>query len=662
MESVSYFSRLQTEKLNKNGSTHCNLNRNRIQEINEGEEQYLMGIRSLLHRTQSKTRSQTLPELNQDLISRLEFGLREAVITRDNLRREIGVLQANPPKQDRQEFDACLQQLRSFEEEATAVISETENELSQLKGFNANLSQTSAAVSVEKHDQLVNGTHNGDSVRMDADVKSSTETQKIETTRNNFKLRHSSVIERDFVCAVSHDSDARRFITDPEYESEYKQVKNSFTQNQVNQSGFLIGNLGIDSGTTRGSIVLKRPSISEQTRQARGLSDYLANNSTFKQYPITDPKEVRQHLPCSRDAHLKLNYWRVLKENVGRDVSNLALPIYMREPLTMNQKWAEAFEYIDLLRSANNSKDETYRLAAIASFFVMSIGQSKGRLSMPFNSVLNETFDVVWNDFKLIIETVCENPQTQAIYGECNDFIIEGTVKFSAVFSVSSFEFETAGKLQITLKSTKETYSVTRPKAVLSNFNFGDLGFWMKGDLKVQQLSSKRSAVVTFKPKGWSDRNDYAFEGKVTDEQGRETAKLSGRWDQGVTMTQGPAQRPVQIAEFKHLSEQAESEYNFSLFAVNLNHISTQIARKLPPSDSRWRADLRAYENGNIDLATYENYRIEEAREEHLGPVALPRWFELIIRPEERHYQYSGRYFESREAMQWPSDLKVLFE
>lgn len=51
--------------------------------------------------------------------------------------------------------------------------------------------------------------------------------------------------------------------------------------------------------------------------------------------------------------------------------------------------------------------------------------------------------------------------------------------------------------------------------------------------------------------------------------------------------------------------------FNMNYFALQMNLISDDLAKKLPPTDARLRPDLRAWENGDFDLATKEKDRLE---------------------------------------------------
>jgi hypothetical protein len=45
---------------------------------------------------------------------------------------------------------------------------------------------------------------------------------------------------------------------------------------------------------------------------------------------------------------------------------------------------------------------------------------------------------------------------------------------------------------------------------------------------------------------------------------------------------------------------------------MQLNFLPEDLKPKLPPTDSRFREDQRAYEQGNIELATKEKSKLED--------------------------------------------------
>ena len=91
--------------------------------------------------------------------------------------------------------------------------------------------------------------------------------------------------------------------------------------------------------------------------------------------------------------------------------------------------------------------------------------------------------------------------------------------------------------------------------------------------------------------------------------------------------------------------------------------MSVELASHLPPTDARFRPDMRAYENGNIDIAAFEKNRLEESqRERRKNNISQkPVWFSCEIQKNKFKCEYLGEYFKAREAKQWPEDLPDLF-
>ncbi len=53
-------------------------------------------------------------------------------------------------------------------------------------------------------------------------------------------------------------------------------------------------------------------------------------------------------------------------------------------------------------------------------------------------------------------------------------------------------------------------------------------------------------------------------------------------------------------------------QYCFTQFQIGMNFLSFDMLAQLPPTDCRLRPDIRAYEYGDLQLATLEKARIEE--------------------------------------------------
>lgn len=62
--------------------------------------------------------------------------------------------------------------------------------------------------------------------------------------------------------------------------------------------------------------------------------------------------ERRKRLPVPVEKEKGVNLWSMIKDNVGKDLTRVCLPVYFNEPISSLQKCFEDFEYSDLLDQA----------------------------------------------------------------------------------------------------------------------------------------------------------------------------------------------------------------------------------------------------------------------------------------------------------------------
>jgi hypothetical protein len=76
-------------------------------------------------------------------------------------------------------------------------------------------------------------------------------------------------------------------------------------------------------------------------------------------------------------------------------------------------------------------------------------------------------------------------------------------------------------------------------------------------------------------------------------------------------------QEVVEIWKCNVMPEESELNYRFTQFALNLNLLTSDLAKSLPGTDSRLRPDQRALENGDLKLAEEEKQRVEAKQREN---------------------------------------------
>jgi hypothetical protein len=103
--------------------------------------------------------------------------------------------------------------------------------------------------------------------------------------------------------------------------------------------------------------------------------------------------------------------------------------------------------------------------------------------------------------------------------------------------------------------------------------------------------------------------------------------------------------------------------YGMSYHNLQLNYLPNTLRPLLPPTDSRFRPDQRALENGDLKLAADEKHRLEEKQrairrynEKHKIEYR-PKYFEEWKNPDDPdqvYYKYNGKYFEhDRPKKDW---------
>ncbi|KAK9888767.1 hypothetical protein WA026_000994 [Henosepilachna vigintioctopunctata] len=384
----------------------------------------------------------------------------------------------------------------------------------------------------------------------------------------------------------------------------------------------------------------------------------------------------RERIP-DKPKNFTFSVWSILKNCVGKDLSQIALPVNFSEPLSTLQRLTEDFEYSALLDKAALTSCPYEQLAYLASFIISGYASSV-RTTKPFNPLLGETYefdrreDLGW---RVISEKVSHRPPHVAQYCEGSKWTMWQEYNTESKFTGKDLMIEPQGEANITFKGGN-SYTWNKVSTVVHNFLFGSLWIEQQGEIKVIGKHNTEGITCTIKfiPYSWRSRDDLRkFEGKVLDANGVTKWKLGGTWDKQVEITraftEGNAKDlPESQVVWKCFSPPAGSEnfYGFSTFACQLNEPETGIA----PTDSRLRPDQRLMENGLWNEANQEKIRLEEKQrqvmrmrvlneqmaenEGHSVQPYRPIWFNVIRKENGRvEHIYKGNYWKCKEKQNW---------
>lgn len=331
-----------------------------------------------------------------------------------------------------------------------------------------------------------------------------------------------------------------------------------------------------------------------------------------------------------------------LRKNVGKDLSQISMPVSSNEPLSLLQRAAETLEYSTLLDKAASATDSLERLIYVTAFALSPLSNSRVKeraIRKPFNPMLGETFELVREDrgFRFIAEKVSHRPVQLAYQADSKDWSITQSPMPTQKFWGKSAEIITEGKIRLTLHSSGERFSWSTATSFLRNIIAGEKYVEPVGEMSVLNETTGQKTVSTFKTGGMFSGRSEEVSVKAYDPHGDELPLgLSGTWTACLQLTEHGSVTNKTIWSAGPLVDQAPKHYGLTTFAASLNEITPIEQGKLPPTDSRLRPDQRALEDGDLDRAEQLKVQLEEKQRarrremEERGESWKPRWFARV--------------------------------
>uniref|UniRef100_A0A1A8JBL8 Oxysterol-binding protein n=2 Tax=Nothobranchius kuhntae TaxID=321403 RepID=A0A1A8JBL8_NOTKU len=332
---------------------------------------------------------------------------------------------------------------------------------------------------------------------------------------------------------------------------------------------------------------------------------------------VTITRRRRSALPCPCPPS-SVSLWNILRNNIGKDLSKVAMPVQLNEPLNTLQRLCEELEYSDLLDTANQTEDAYQRMVYVATFAISAYASSYYRAgSKPFNPVLGETYECDRPDkgFRFIAEQVSHHPPVSACHSDSKNFNFWQDMRWKNKFWGKSMEIVPMGTTHVTLPAFGDHYEWNKVTSCIHNILSGQRWIEHYGEISIKNINSDvcQCKVTFVKAKSWSSAVNE-IEGVITDSNGKVIHSLFGKWHESVFQGEPPAAtciwRPGPVPENK------DQYYGFTQFAVELNELDSSLRPLLPPTDTRFRPDQRLLEEGNVDGAEEQKQRIEQLQRE----------------------------------------------
>ncbi|CDH10190.1 related to Oxysterol-binding protein homolog 3 [Zygosaccharomyces bailii ISA1307] len=379
-----------------------------------------------------------------------------------------------------------------------------------------------------------------------------------------------------------------------------------------------------------------------------------ASHSDKDLYPLPLQEPIKRRNDVRAEATTPPSFLAFMRKNVGKDLSSIAMPVTANEPITILQTVAEMFEYAELLSVAAQSNDSATCLKYVSAFAVscLSIYRDKTRaLRKPFTPLLTETFELVREDigFRLIAEKVSHKPLILAIHAEHTEWECNYTVMPIQKFWGKSVELNNEGTVRLKFKKSGETFEWAQPTTMLKNLIAGERYIEPINECEIQS-SSGGKATIAFRSAGMFGGRSEDFTISAISPS-KEKNELTGKWTE--SLKESKSQQV--IWKVGKLVPDCKKKYGFTLFTSNLNQITGLEKDKLPPTDSRLRPDLRAYENGHLDEAEALKLKLEKDQRDRRtrGEDAKPQFFKKVENNEWEIIHGPQNYWERRKRQDW---------
>jgi len=499
---------------------------------------------------------------------------------------------------------------------------------------------------------------------------------------DDYSMAKDNLINEPFICQGEEFYDMEEEADD--IENNFQNNNNNKYQNiiKIPQNNYYINNTpGFNSNNndnTRNhqnsninNNYIKNTSINSPNNiintnfsQITSLTKTININKRNKFYdPLYDyPK--RTSLPVKKLDH-GFNVWKVFKSAVGKDLSRFGVPVYFNEPISSLQKFCEPFQYAHLLNTAANEPNPYIRLAKSACFCIGQFVINNGRQAKFFNPLLYETYEYVDNEqnFRYMSEQVSHHPAISAYYAEGEGWNIYANTNSVIKFIITGrLEVNALGRTYITYENYNDVNSFTKPKVITRNLIIGTIDIDVEGKFEVTNEMGDICEVDMIPSTSGQKGN---LHGKIKDINGDVKFLLEGNWTDNIYIINNETKEKTII--WRIIPSKGKEDFYYQPYTFDLNNLTEEMKKALPPTDSRFRPDQRLMEYQEIDKAGDEKHRLEEEQRARAkqykkdGFIPKPLYFDETYDDltGELIYKYKGNYWDMRNNHQFENLPKI---
>ncbi|WKX94527.1 hypothetical protein Q1695_011647 [Nippostrongylus brasiliensis] len=322
------------------------------------------------------------------------------------------------------------------------------------------------------------------------------------------------------------------------------------------------------------------------------------------------------------------------------------VPITHYEPLTAIQLLCDELRSVNLLEKACSKTTPEEKMVYVSAFAISPYLNSCGRFRKFFNPLLGETYEYEQEEFRYHGEQVAHHPPVSAGHAVGNGWILFQTFSAEIAWNAWAQTCEFMPERPVRLELTGDHYSWNKITSTIENLMCvpEERKFYHEGTINVK-CSNGVSASLNVK------KNREVF-GEVIKSTGESFCKLIGKWDDRIcSQKEGGFEEPLLVVDRSAIRPEY---FGFTDYTMGLNELRPEDRDSLPPTDSRFRPDVRCLEEGKLDEAVACKGELEQAQRARAidEETYKPLWF--IKKHDEFSgadiYVTTGKYWEAKEA------------
>ncbi|KJH49774.1 Oxysterol-binding protein [Dictyocaulus viviparus] len=303
----------------------------------------------------------------------------------------------------------------------------------------------------------------------------------------------------------------------------------------------------------------------------------------------------------------------------------------------------------------------------VAAFAVSPYTNSTGRYRKFFNPLLGETYEYEQEDFKYHGEQVSHHPSVSAGHAIGNGWTWFQTFSAEVTWNAWAQTCEFVPDKPIRLQLTGEEYMWNKITTHIESLLCvpEERKLYHEGTISVKCSNGVKATINVARNKEIS--------GEIVNAEGKVFCTLSGKWDERLcrycqTSRENKNRNNINLYFLIREMDSGEKEqliatsewpiyrqyFGFTDFTMRLNELRDEDRAFLPPTDSRFRPDVRCLEYGNLDDALAYKKSMEQAQRDRAinEETYKPLWF---VQKEDSFtnkttYASTGKYWEAKET------------